>query len=743
MDSTAFARARRFLSYHPVAQSLAIASSILTAVLFFALIVLLALFVDLVVNRGEVPSLVQLSAAERQAFERTAMLPEDTDAAQTAKQRARETLLALKRPDADLRGWFAGEAVRELPYRERALLWYVAAIQHVHDTVGEEAGARLAERLRSNLEEARELAPAVSRPIADLGLLSRVIRSRGTVAGWLAGQLAGWNDWTWTGGDATYLVGLFLLASGVAAVRFALLFAANYAAAVTCLEAVLRLRRAVYLHSHRLSALAFQPHGASDAVGVSNHDLELVHEALYRWLTVVFREPVKAVLLLVFALLISPWLAVAIFMFALLVWMVGGQIAMVLRREGRAAQHEAGKQVALIQESLTLTRLVKVTLMEAFNQARVDRQLRAYTRAQLARYRYAAIYRPLFAFLGLVATLVLLFAAGYVVVQGHVGVVSVAVLAAALVCLYWPVRALLDTRRTLRRGRAAADALFAFLDRQGGVGQAIEAEFLPALAKSLELDKVTVLDPGGDGKLLRNVSLRIEAGQRVALVGPDALEKQALLALLPRFIDPSAGEVRIDGKSLRWVTLDSLRAQIGLVLQHNLVFSDTVANNIGCGDPAYNLQRIIEAAKTAHAHQFIQNLPQGYETVVGSAGHELGPGEMFRIALARVILREPALFIIEEPPVTLDDGTKALIDDTMQRILPGRTAIFLPSRLSTIRNCDQVFLLHQGRIIASGDHRELLATCDLYKHLQYMQFNEFAGTVGNHPPAPVAEETRP
>jgi ATP-binding cassette subfamily B protein len=239
------------------------------------------------------------------------------------------------------------------------------------------------------------------------------------------------------------------------------------------------------------------------------------------------------------------------------------------------------------------------------------------------------------------------------------------------------------------------------------------------------------------------VTLRIAAGQRVAVVGPDALEKQALVAMLPRFIDPTSGEVRIDGKNLRWVTLDSLRAQMAVVLQSNLVFSDTVANNIGCGDAVYNLQRIIEAAKTAHAHQFIQKLPQGYETPIGEGGHSLNHGEMYRIALARALLREPALYIIEEPRAALDDDTKALIDDTMQRVLPGRTALFLPHRLSTIRSCDQVLLLYQGRIAAAGEHRELLTTSELYKHLQYLQFNEFAGMFGNAAPQPAVEETRP
>jgi ATP-binding cassette subfamily B protein len=375
--------------------------------------------------------------------------------------------------------------------------------------------------------------------------------------------------------------------------------------------------------------------------------------------------------------------------------------------------------------------------MEAFNQTRVERQLSAYARAQLRRYRGEAIYRSAFFFLGLLATLILLLVAGYVVMAGELSVSSSLILAVAIISLYWPVRGFLDARRIVRRSRKSATVVFDFLDRHGGVGQAIEAEFMPLLTKTIQFDKVSLREPGTGRTLLTNVSFTIKAGEKVAIVGPDEMEKHALVYLLPRFLDPSHGEVRIDGKDLRWVTLDSLRAQIAMVLQHNLVFNDTVANNIGCGDPSYNLQRVIDAAKLAHAHQFISKLPQGYETVIGEQGEPLKLGEMFRIALARAILRDPAILVIEETRSPLDDDTKGMIDDTLQRVLPGRTVIFLPHRLTTIRNCDQVFLFYEGKLEASGDHRELLNSSDLYRHLQYLEFNEFAGMF--HRAAPSRE----
>jgi ATP-binding cassette subfamily B protein len=322
-----------------------------------------------------------------------------------------------------------------------------------------------------------------------------------------------------------------------------------------------------------------------------------------------------------------------------------------------------------------------------------------------------------------------MYVAGLIVLSGGLGVAGMVVLATTLISMYRPTQKWLEARRVLRRGRESAVHVFKFLERRGDVGQVVGAEFLPPLADRVEFDNVSLREPGGNRMLLENVSLTIPAGKRVGLIGADDLEKHALAYLIPRLLDPTAGEIRIDKHNLRWVTLDSLRAQIAVVLQNNLVFHDTVANNIGCGDAAFTLPRIIEAAKMAHAHHFIQKLPQGYETPIGELGHALGVSEQYRIALARAILRDPALLIIEEPEAALDEDAKSLLDDTLTRVLPGRTCIFLPHRISTIKACDRLFLLHKGRVVASGVHKELLAQNPLYRHLHYLEFNEMVEQV--------------
>jgi ATP-binding cassette subfamily B protein len=306
------------------------------------------------------------------------------------------------------------------------------------------------------------------------------------------------------------------------------------------------------------------------------------------------------------------------------------------------------------------------------------------------------------------------------VLAGGFTVAGLAVMAVALVSLAAPLAGLFDYAAKLRHGREAAEAIFEFLDRKGETTEAADAEFLPALTTRMEFRQVTLKDPVTGKPLLENVTFGVPANSKIAIVGQSVAEKHALVYLIPRFLDPTGGEIRIEDKNIRWVTHESLRAQVALVMQDDLTFSDTVANNIGVGSQEYSLPQIIEAAKLAHAHQFIERLPYGYETLIGGPGQSLSPGERFRIALARALLRDPSILIIEEPVGPIDEDTLALLDDTLTRVSAGRTIIFLAQRLSTLRRVDRVFLLKDGHVQASGSHNDLWRDNDQYRRLQIL-----------------------
>ncbi|MGH7174352.1 MAG: ABC transporter ATP-binding protein [Gemmataceae bacterium] len=720
-EQAAFAKACAYLNYKQVAKWTAHAAAAGTGIVYVALLVVLWLFTDLLVYRGRLPTSHSSTPLQQNRFynewnnldatERFNRLHQAGITEEMAKRGFTEEKLKqlANNPDDS----------RTLPRDDLRVLWR-AQVRHI-----------LVDQLRLDPSEESDLVDYN----ADLGITSLVVRlhAEGRIITPVVSALARAAPWTRNahGGGivSPYLIGLLVIGIILGVLGAVLVLLMREMAARATIEAATRLRRAVYHHTFRLGTLAFRALGPTEAVSIFARHIEAVHDAMFTFLTVSYRAPIKIALLIAFALCVQFWLALASLMLAILVWLVGGQVAAYFRRRGRQATHEASEHLTIMRESLMLMRLVKCYLMEQFNQNRVERQLSRYTRVQLIRLRDEALYQPLLVLLGLLCTLLLVFVAGILVLSGLLTVASLVALSTALVSLYRPVEHWLEARRLIRRGRESAENVFKFLERRGEVGQVVGAEFLPPLAKQIEFDNVSLRETGSGRMLLEEVSLSIPAGKRIGLIGADDLEKHALVYLIPRLLDPTSGEIRVDQHNLRWVTLDSLRAQTGIVLMHNLVFHDTAANNIGCGDNSYTLGQIIDAAKVAHAHHFIQKLPKGYETPIGELGHSLSINEQFRIALARAILRDPALFIVEEPEAALDEETKALLDDTWSRVLPGRTVIFLPHRISTIRSCDTLYLLHRGRVHASGIHRELLAQNPLYRHLHYLEFNEVADQV--------------
>jgi ABC-type multidrug transport system fused ATPase/permease subunit len=253
----------------------------------------------------------------------------------------------------------------------------------------------------------------------------------------------------------------------------------------------------------------------------------------------------------------------------------------------------------------------------------------------------------------------------------------------------------------------------------------VGAHFLNPPKEQVAFENVSLESRSGR-KLLEGFSAEIPAGARTAILGLDEDAKLALLCLVPRLLDPRVGKIRVDGKDLREMTLESVRAQVATVLQADLVFTDSVLVNIGLGEPMNTLPRVIEAAKIAHAHHFIQDLPHGYDTTIGPLGHYLKPDEQFRIALARAYLHDPSILIVEEPNTAIDENTKHLIDDSLSRIAVGRTMVIVPHRLSTVRACDHAIVMHDGRAEEAGSPSQLQADSKLFRHLIYTEFNEFA-----------------
>lgn len=262
-----------------------------------------------------------------------------------------------------------------------------------------------------------------------------------------------------------------------------------------------------------------------------------------------------------------------------------------------------------------------------------------------------------------------------------------------------------------------------FLSVLPEVGQAVGAKFIDPVTKLIQFEGVSYRR--GDQTLLKDFELRIPAGSVTALVSLDPLESRAAAAMLSRFLEPQSGRVLFDGEDIAWGTLESIRAEAVYVGGEDPCFTGTVTENIRCGDARYDSPQVMEAAKLVHAHQFIQRLPSGYETQLGEHGEQLTTGQTFLLSLARAVIRNPAVIIIDEPTEPLDQATKDFLDDTYQRITAQRTVIFVPTRLPTVRRCDRVVVIDGGQVESIGPQAELIKTCERYRHWEYVTFNAF------------------
>ena len=489
-------------------------------------------------------------------------------------------------------------------------------------------------------------------------------------------------------------------------------------------EAATALRRQVHRQLYRLGQSSLPSEGTGPVMNLFTREVNDIREGLAAELDHKYRVPVLVVGLVLLALSVSWSSTLFLASLGALVWLVVRQLNRSAELASVVATREAAVQLCLLQEDFGLIRTVRVHGVENFDKSRFDDHLERHRDAEIRRVLDQARTSPTANLLICAAvTIALGLLAERVIVAGESPAAAL-LLVVALLALIRPAMDWAAMKRAIRQAARSAEGIFAYLERRPELHQAGGAKFLPPLHERINLENVT-LENGSGRLLLDGLTVEIPARSKTSIMSLDEEAKTALVCLIPRLIDPKVGRVRVDGVDLREVTLESVRAQVATVLQADLVFSDTVLANIALGDASYDRPRVIEAAKVAHAHHFIQDLPQGYDTVIGPLGAYLKPDQQYRIALARAYLHDPSIVIIEEPDSPMDEDTKSYVDDTVARLAPGRTLIMLPHRLSTIRTSDRVILLHNGRLEAVGSPAEIKAA-KLFRHLQYVEFNQFA-----------------
>jgi ATP-binding cassette, subfamily B, bacterial len=499
------------------------------------------------------------------------------------------------------------------------------------------------------------------------------------------------------------------------------------AVAAVATDVATSFRRQIHRQMYRLGQSSLPTEGVGPVINLWTREVNDIRDGLIADLDLIPRIYVLAAGLLVIALLVSPLLATFLASLGVLVWLVAQALNRDARQETETALRDASVQLCLLHEDLGLLRTVRTYGVGEYDRQRFDEHLDRYLKADKQRIVTSAPINPSAGLLyGAALTIALGLLGWNVVVNDQISIATMLILVVSLAGLAYPIAEWIRLGKAIRHANRSARGIFEFLERRPELHQNVGAHFLNALKEQITFDRVELESRSGR-RLLESLSLEIPAGSRTAIMGQDEDAKLALVCLIPRLLDPRSGRVLIDGHDLREVTFESVRAQVATVLQADLVFTDSVLVNIGLGDSMNTLPRVIEAAKLAHAHHFIQDLPHGYDTTIGPLGHYLKPDEQFRIALARAYLHDPSILIVEEPKSPIDDDTKHFIDDTLSRLSIGRTLIVLAHRLSTFRSCDHVIVLQNGRIEESGTPEHVQAESKLLRHLLYTEFNEYAG----------------
>jgi ABC-type multidrug transport system fused ATPase/permease subunit len=375
---------------------------------------------------------------------------------------------------------------------------------------------------------------------------------------------------------------------------------------------------------------------------------------------------------------------------------------------------------ARLQDSLSGIRVIQAFVQEDEELARFTVESENYYRARVEGVRYWSTFFPVMRFVAAMGTVLVLAAGAVMVVGGSLTLGTLVAFLAYVTSFYEPLNRLTEVDNIFQEAIAAGERIFELLDQTAEIQDSAEATELPRLRGEVQFDDVHFRYGTGD-KVLQNVSFHMAAGEMVALVGPSGAGKTSIANLLCRFYDPSNGKIAVDGYDLRTVTLDSLRSQVAVVLQDTFLFNTTIRENLLFGKPDASEEEVVAATRAAHAHDFITALPDGYETMIGERGVKLSGGQKQRLALARAILADPRILILDEATSSVDAEAEYLIQQALEAVLVNRTALVIAHRLSTIRDADKIIALEEGRIVEIGDHRELLERGGLYSQLYQRQ----------------------
>lgn len=496
------------------------------------------------------------------------------------------------------------------------------------------------------------------------------------------------------------------------------------------------LRRRLYHKFNSLSLRYFSERRSGDIISRFISDVTAIQNTVYVTFTDLIKQPVLIIMFLLMAFFISWKLTlisiVSVPVSVMLIIFIGRK----LRKYGIRTQEKLGEFTSVISENIYGSKIIRAFSMEEFENKRFESKLKEYFRSMMKTTIYSNLNRPLTEFVSVSLGVFIIWYAGREIFTGSslapeefIGFLII------IFQLMAPIKDFSSVSNRIQESYAAANRIFEILDAEPDIYNSPSAVKKQSFDSALEFKNVSftyqvenepenIENEAHSKQVLNNVNLTIKKNEKLAIVGLSGVGKSTLVDLIPRFYDVSSGEIQIDGINIKEIELKSLRSLFSIVTQEIILFNDTIKNNIAYGQDNILMERIIEAAKNAHAHEFITQTGKGYDTVIGDRGVKLSGGQKQRIAIARALLKNAPVMILDEATSSLDTESESLIQDAIEKLMENRTSVIIAHRLSTIKDADRIVVLDKGKISGVGTHDDLIKDDkSIYKKLYEMQFS--------------------
>jgi len=491
-------------------------------------------------------------------------------------------------------------------------------------------------------------------------------------------------------------------------------------------KVVFDIRNKLYSHLQRLSLSFFSHKPVGEIISRLTSDITTMQNALSRAIGDIVKEGVTVVAL-VGLLIYFNW-QLALISLAILPFVVKltTNLSNKLRKMSRKVRKKMATLTSVIQETFSSIRIVKAFSMEKYEREKFKNRSKEYFKAEMKSQQIAALISPLVSLISSFGIAFIVWFGGKQVIEGAMTAGEFVAFMGGLLSLYRPMARLGDVSSVIQQAVASGERVFEILNITPDIKNPSNPVVISEFKDKIKFENVSF--KYDEEVVLKDINFEINKGEIVAIVGPSGAGKTTIANLLARFYDPDKGRILIDGNDLRQVDILSLRNLLGIVTQDTILFNDTIYNNISYGKPEATEKEVIEAAKAANAHSFIEKMRNGYQTYIHERGQRLSGGQQQRIAIARALLKNPSILILDEATSEMDSESETLIQEALSRLLQSRTALVIAHRLSTIKSADKIVVLKDGRIVEMGKHNELMKKSGYYRYLYELQFRETSQT---------------